>query len=480
MIDVTVVGSGPNGLAAAVTMARAGLEVRLVERASTLGGGLQTSELTLPGYRHDVCSAIHPAALASEFFRAFELTRRVEFLIPEISYAHPLDGEQAGIAYRDLGRTAAELGADGAAFTRLLTPLIERLDGLVDFTGSQLLRLPRDPLAVLGYGLRVLEQGSPLWNLRFRGPVAPALLTGVAAHSSSGLPSLAAAGAGLLLAAHAHAAGWGFPRGGSQAIADALADDFRTHGGHVQTDHEVRSRADLEPSRVTILDTSPRFLRAYAGDALPAGYAARLARFRYGAGVAKVDFALSGPVPWSNAEVRRSPTVHLGGTRHQIARAESEIGSGRIPRSPYVLVAQPSVLDDTRAPTGHHVLWAYTHVPANSDFDATEVITTQVERSAPGFRDLILASSSMSARQLARHNPNDVGGDILGGSLGLWQLIKRPVLSTRPWKTPLAGVYLCSASTPPGPAVHGMNGWHAARLALRDEFGITDPPRLGL
>jgi phytoene dehydrogenase-like protein len=472
VIDVTVVGSGPNGLAAAVTAARAGLSVRLIEAAPTLGGGLRTAELTLPGYHHDVCSAVHPAATASPFFRAFGLAERIAWIVPEISYAHPMPGGGAGIAYRDLGRTVEALGRDGAAWRRLLEPLLQRLDGIVDFTGSQLLRVPRDPVAAFRFGLRTLEQGSGLWNRRFRGETARAMLTGVAAHAAGTQPSLAAAGAGLLLAVHAHAGGWGFPVGGSQAIADVMVADLVAHGGIVETGRRVESLAQLEPSRVTLLDTSTALLMT--GD-LPAGYRRALGRYRYGSGVAKVDFALSGPVPWENAEVRRAPTVHLGGTREEIAAAERAVALGEIPQHPYVLVTQPSVLDPTRAPAGHQVLWAYTHVPAASTLDATELVTSAVERAAPGFRDTILASASRSADELSRYNENYVGGDIYSGALTLRQLVKRPVVSARPWRTPIDGVYLCSSATPPGPAVHGMNGWFAARLALHEKFGMEVP-----
>ncbi|MDQ1609738.1 MAG: hypothetical protein QOE16_2470 [Microbacteriaceae bacterium] len=467
MIDAVVVGAGPNGLAAAVTLARAGLDVQLVERASAVGGGLRTAELTLPGFRHDVCSAVHPTALASPFFREFGLTDRVPFIIPDVSYAHPLDGGRAGLAYRDLERTVDGLGRDGPAWRRLFWPLVDEIERVVDFTGTQLLRVPRHPLTVFDYGRRVLEQGSPAWEARFRGDVAPAMLTGVAAHTNGRMPSLATAGAGLLLGAHAHAAGWGFPVGGSQLIADALADDFRAHGGRILVDHDVRSPGDVEPARVTLLDTSPEFLAAFAGDRLPQRYRRRLLGFTRGNGVAKVDFALDGPVPWSNPEVALAPTVHLGGTRAEIADAENTVARGGVPDAPYVLVTQPSILDETRAPAGKQVLWAYIHVPLNSALDATELVTRQVERFAPGFRDTILASAGMTALDVAAYNPNNIGGDILGGAVTVSQLLRRPTLSSRPWETPVDGLYLCSASTPPGPAVHGMNGWYAAQLALK-------------
>jgi phytoene dehydrogenase-like protein len=471
VIDATVVGSGPNGLAAAVTLARAGLSVQLIERAPTVGGGLRTAELTLPGFRHDVCSAVHPAALASPFFRAFGLTARVPFVVPELSYAHPLDGGGAGLAYRDLDRTVASLGRDGRAWRTLFAPLVERIAGVTSFTGSQLLRFPADPAAAVSYALRVLEQGTPLWNARFSEQVAPALLTGVSAHSIGTPPSLATAGTALLLGAHAHARGWGFPVGGSQAIADALADDFRAHGGELVLGRDVRTPADLEPSRVTLLDTSPDFLARFT--ALPPRYLRALRRYRHGNGVAKVDYALAAPVPWSRAEVRESPTVHLGGTRGEIAHGEREVARGRHADAPFVLVTQPSILDPTRAPAGRHTLWAYTHVPRGSSVDQTEAITRQIERFAPGFRDTILASASMTALDLEANNPNDVGGDILGGAVTVRQLLKRPVISRTPWRTPVGGLYLCSASTPPGPSVQGMNGWFAARLALEQHFGLS-------
>lgn len=477
MVDVTVVGSGPNGLAAAVTSARAGLAVRLLEAAPTLGGGLRTTELTLPGFHHDVCSAIHPAAMASPFFREFGLSERIDWIVPDASYAHPLDGGRAGVAWRDLGRTAAELGRDGRTWRSLIAPLVARLDGVVDFTGSQLLRVPRDSIAAVRYGLRVLEQGTGLWNVRFREDVAPAMLTGVAAHAAGRHPSLATAGAGLLLAMHAHGNGWGFPVGGSQSIADALVADLLAHGGTVETGVRITSLDELEPSRVVLLDTSPEML---LGEDIPAGYRRALSRYRYGPGVAKVDFALSGHVPWVNPDVALAPTVHLGGTRDEIAAAENAVMRGSVSEHPYVLVTQPSILDPSRAPEGKHVLWAYIHVPAHSSLDVTELVTAQVERFAPGFRDIILASSHGSARELAEYNPNYVGGDIYSGALTLGQLVKRPVVSTRPWRTPIEGVYLCSSATPPGPAVHGMNGWYAARLALQERFGIAEAVALGL
>lgn len=476
VFDVTVVGSGPNGLVAAVLAARAGLSVRLFEAASSIGGGVRSAGLTLPGFWHDVCSSVHPAALASPVFRRLGLLDRIEWIVPEVSYAHPLDGGRAGIAWRDLDRTIAGLGADGPAWRRLIAPLLARQRGVVAFTGSQLLQVPRDPVAAVRFGLRALEQGTGAWDARFSGDVAPALFTGVVAHAAGGMPSLPSAGAGLLLAMHAHGVGWGFPAGGSQRIADALANELVSLGGRIITDAPVTSLDQVRGSRAVLLDTAPDLL--LTAD-LPGRYRRAIRRYRYGSGVAKVDFALDGPVPWTNPDVAMAPTVHLGGSRAEIAAAENAVRHGQqpgvddaAPRHPYVLATQPTVADPSRAPAGKHVLWAYTHVPAGSTLDATELVTREVERFAPGFRDLVLASASRTAVDLAAQNANYVGGDIYAGELTMTQFVKRPVVSTAPWRTPIEGVYLCSSATPPGPAVHGMNGWWAAKLALRERFGI--------
>ncbi|WP_368497948.1 phytoene desaturase family protein [Herbiconiux sp. A18JL235] len=476
--DVAVVGSGPNGLAAAVTMARAGLSVRVYERASTIGGGARTAEVTLPGFRHDICSAVHPLALSSGFFRSFRLEERMRLAVPEISFGHPLDGGRAGIAFRDLGRTADALGADGRAYRRLMEPLVRRADEVAQFTGSSLVRLPAHPLTAALFGLRALEQGSPLWNLRFGDEVAPAMLSGVAAHSILPMPSLGTAGAALSLGVQAHARGWPVPIGGSQAIVDTMVADLLEHGGEIVTDAEVRRLDDVRPAKAVLLDVAPVNLARIAAQELPRRYLAALRRFRYGNAVAKTDFALSGPVPWANEELRRAPTVHVGGTRAEIAAAEREVAAGRHAASPYVLVSQPSIVDEERAPAGGHVLWAYTHVPSGSTHDQTEAITRQIERFAPGFRDLVLGSASRTATEYESYDPNYIGGDIAAGAATFGQLIARPTLSLDPWSTPARGVYLCSSSTPPGPGVHGLSGWYAARRALAAVFGIRTPPSL--
>lgn len=476
MIDVEVVGSGPNGLVAAVTLARAGLRVRVYERMPYAGGGASTIEAVAPGFWHDTCSAVHPLALASPFFRAFGLARRVEFVTPEISFAHPLPARDggSGIAYRDLDRTVEGLGRDGAAYRRLLAPLTAHAREVARFTGSSLLRVPPHPIVEARFALRALAQGGPARNAGFSGEVAPAMITGVAAHAIARQPSLVAAAAGLALQTHAHAGGWPIPIGGSRAITQAFVDDLLAHGGEVVTDHEVMSLDELSAPAV-VLDVTPGALIRLAGSRMNARYRRRLERFRYGSGAAKVQFALSGPVPWSDARVADAGTVHLGGTRARIAAAEREVLAGRHAASPYVLVSQPSRFDPGRAPAGMHALWTYTHVPTGSTLDQSEAVTRVIEESAPGFRDLVIASRATTAAELERDNPNYVGGDIGAGAATLGQLLARPVLSLDPWRTPMPGVYLCGASTVPGPGVHGQSGWFAARSLLQHEFGLRTP-----
>ncbi|WP_179873344.1 phytoene desaturase family protein [Microcella indica] len=475
-----VVGSGPNGLAAAVILARAGIRTTVYERSAHVGGGARTAELTLPGYLHDAGSAVHPLAVSSGFFRRFELAKRIELRTPERSYGHPLDGRPAAIAYRSLDRTAHNLGVDGAAWRRLFAPLVERAAHVAQFTGSSLMRVPDHPVAAALFGLRALEQGTPAWNLRWRDDAAPALLTGVAAHSVQPMPSLGTAGTAMSLATAGHAGGWPIPVGGSQAITDALVADLLAHGGRVEAGVDIASLAELPPADVVLLDVTPRALIRLAGDALPDGYRRRLERYRYGSGIAKVDFALSSPVPWADPELHATPTLHLGGTRERITASEATVARGRHSDDPYVLVSQPSVVDDSRAPAGHHVLWAYTHVPSGSTVDQTEAITRQIERWAPGFRDVILASTSATAAQMQVENPNYIGGDIATGAATMRQLAARPVLSPESWRTPVPGLYLCSSATAPGPGVHGLSGAYAARSALRHEFGLEGLPFLGI
>lgn len=482
MTRATIIGSGPNGLAAAVALARAGYAVHVIEAAETLGGGIRTLDSTLPGFRHDECSAVHPAALTSPFLRAFDIAARIEWLRPEISFAHPLDDGRAAIAWHDIERTATALGPDADAWLSRIRPLSRHLDGVVDFTGNALLRRPRDPLTAARFGLRVLDQGTSLARRAFRTDEGAALMSGVVAHANTPMPSLAGAAAGLLLAAHAHARdGWAFPRGGAQRIADALLDDLTAHGGSVETGRHVTDLGALDwgdPERgdLLVLNSSPRLALTHPG--VPARYARAISAYRYGPAAAKVDFALDGPVPWTNPDVARAVTVHLGGTRTEIWASENAVARGRVSDRPYVLAVQPSVLDPTRAPEGKAVLWAYIHVPHGSDLDPTELITQQVERFAPGFRDRIVAHRSVPASAREALNPSEVGGDVLGGAFTMRQAIRRPVLSSTPWRTPMRGVYLASAATPPGPGVNAMAGWHAARTALRDAGERVELPDL--
>lgn len=480
-----VVGSGPNGLAAAVTLARAGIPVTVFEGHDTPGGGTRTAETVRPDVWHDVCSAIHPMAFASTFFKHFELTRRVDFVTPEISYANPLDGAAspdglAALAYRDLDRTARDLGRDGAAYRRFYRLLLGDLDGVLDASlGGAMVQIPGSISGLLRLGLRTLEQGSPMWNLRFSEAHAPALMTGVAAHTIGALPRLSTSAVGVVLGALGHAEGFPVPVGGSRAIATALVDDLRAHGGELVTGTHITSMRELANFDTVFFDTSARALAEIAGDALPAKYRRTLLRQKYGNGVAKVDYVLDGPIPWRDERVHGTATVHLGGSREETAHAENEIARGRHAERPYVLLAQPDAFDTARNPEGTHAIWSYTHVPHGSAIDVTEQVTRQIERFAPGFRDRIIDSRTTTAAELATYNPNYIGGDISSGAVTLRQLIARPTIGADPWRTPTPGLYLCSSATPPGPGVHGLAGFYAARSALTHEYGLELPP-LGL
>ncbi|GAB7190206.1 NAD(P)/FAD-dependent oxidoreductase [Kineococcus sp. NUM-3379] len=479
--DAVVVGSGPNGLAAAVTLAAAGLDVEVVEGAPTAGGGSRSRELTLPGHLSDVCSAVHPMAAASPFFQRFDpRARGVELLEPDVQFAHPLDDGPWGIALRDLDATAERLGPDGARYARLLRPLVEGAADLVPTFLSPMRSAPAGARALrvaAEFGARAAV-GLPALLTALREPRAAGLLAGVAAHApgrQSGIPPAAVA---LVLTTLAHSHGWVIPRGGSQALADALVADLRARGGTVTTGTWVRSLDELPPARAVLLDVSPAEVLRIAGDRLPARYAAALRRYRYGPGAFKVDYALSAPVPWRDPEARRAGTLHLGGTWREIAAAEAEVAAGRHPERPYVLIAQQSVVDPGRAPAGHSVLWAYCHVPNGSTVDVSAQVEAQIERFAPGFRDLVLARHTQTAAQLGEENPADSGGDFAHGATTLRQVLARPVPRWDVHATPLPGLYLCSSSTAPGPGVHGMCGWWAARTALRRTFGITAEPDL--
>lgn len=475
--DAVVVGAGINGLAAAATLARAGLSVLVIEREDTIGGAAKSTQYADSGFSFDFGSAIHPLALASPFFREFELAQRVSFTVPPASYAHPFTDGRAGIAYLDLDHTAEALGRDGSAWRAIFGPLVSRAEALAEFALNPLLPWPQHTATAARFGLNLLEHGTNRWNRRFEEDLAPAMLSGLFAHSIGTQPSLATAAAGTLLGVLGHRVGWPVPIGGSQAIASALLDDVIAHGGKLQVGHTVTSLSEFRDDQIVLLDVSADQLISLGEHRLPARYLKALSSFRFGPGVAKVDFALHAPVPWRHPEVWQTATVHLGGTRAEIQASEAALSRGRIAEHPYVLVAQPSLFDTSRAPSGMHTLWAYVHVPSGSTLDATELITAEIERYAPGFRDTILFSQSTSATELSEQDINFVGGDFASGATTLRQLLARPVLSARPWQTPLPQVYLCSSATVPGPGVHGMSGFHAARLALRN-IGV-DVPELG-
>jgi phytoene dehydrogenase-like protein len=477
--DAIVVGSGPNGLAAAVTLAAAGLRVHVIEGAATPGGGCRTEELTLPGFRHDVCSAAHPLALASPFFRRFDpAARGVRFAQPQVVYAHPLDGGRAPGVTRAVCDTAAPRGGDAAAYRRLMQPLADGGTALADAVLSSMRRPPPYSAALASYARLGLRSATAVAR-RFGAEEARGLFAGVAAHAMLPLDTSPTAGVALLLGSLAHTVGWPLVEGGSARLADAMIEAIVAAGGQVETGRWVRSLAGLPPAAVTLLDVSPRTFAGLAGEALPARYRDALARFRYGPGVCKVDYALSGPVPWANEAARQAGTLHLGGTFEQIAAAEAEVARGSHPDAPYVLVVQAGVADPTRAPRGQHTLWAYCHVPSGSTVDMTGRIEAQIERFAPGFGDLVLARSTRTAADEEASNPNYVGGDITCGAQTVRQVLARPVARWNPYRTPLRGVYLCSAATPPGPAVHGRCGELAALTALRDVFGVRHPPSIG-
>jgi phytoene dehydrogenase-like protein len=470
-VDAVIVGSGPNGLSAAIVLARAGLRVRVHEAEPTLGGGARSAPLTLPGFVHDVCSAIHPLAVSSPFFRSLDLRDRgLEWIHPDVDLAHPLDDGTAAVLVRSVEATAAALGEDAEAYRRLVAPIARRFPLLLESVLGPAARVPPHPLLLARFGARAMLSATRLAGA-FGGSRARALMAGCAAHSSVPLDSPFTASFALLFAASAHASGWPLPRGGSQRIADALAATLRALAGEIVVGDRVESLERLGAARAVLFDTSPAVLDRVAGDRLPARYRSRLRRFRRGPGIFKIDYALRGPVPWRAPECRRAGTVHLGGTLEEIAASEAEVARGRHPDRPFVLVAQQSLFDPTRAPAGQQTLWAYCHVPNGSSVDMTGRIEAQIERFAPGFRDLILARAVADTREVEARNANCAGGDIAGGASDGLQLLARPVLSLDPYATPARGLYLCSSSTPPGAGVHGMCGFHAARSALRRSFG---------
>ena len=466
--DAVVVGSGPNGLAAALVLARAGLAVEVYERAGEPGGGCRTSELTLPGFQHDVCSTVQALAAASPFFLGTDLAARgVRLVAPPVALAHPLDGGQAAAVLPSVAATAAGLGADGAAYRRLLGPLVADAGLIVPTVLRPLRSVPAHPLALARFGVPGLAPATLLAR-RLRTEQARALLAGVAAHAMLPLSAALTGGFGLLLLMLAHTTGWPFVEGGSGRLMQALVGELTERGGRVHTGCEVSSLAGLPVASAVLLDVTPRQFIGLAGGALPDRYQRRLAAFRYGPGVCKVDWALDGPVPWAAPACREAGTVHVGGTLAEIAACEADVSAGRHPERPYCIVTQPCIADPARAPDGRQTLWGYCHVPAGSPADMSGAIEAQIERFAPGFRDRILARSVRTAVQQEQHNPNYVGGDVNSGAGTLRQTVLRPTARWNPYRTALPGVYLCSSSTAPGGGVHGMCGAGAAQAALAD------------
>ncbi|HEY7054165.1 MAG TPA: NAD(P)/FAD-dependent oxidoreductase [Mycobacterium sp.] len=498
-LDVVVVGSGPNGLAAAVIFAAAGLSVEVLESEPGPGGGCRTVELDLadeararrgsagPRLRHDLCSAVHPMAAASEFFDRFGLTDRgVELAQPAAAYAHPLDGGRAAVAYKSLDRTVDELGgADGRLFRRVMAPLISdaiavRDLGLSDMRSvPQAALKPRGVIAAAAMAGRALQLGTPVGEKTTDAELCGALITGVGAHANTVIPSLAGGGTALLLGVLAHSHNWPIPVGGSQSITDALTADLSARGVKISCDSHIESAKQLPAARVYVFDTAPWALDRIYGDRLAPRYRRALARFRRGSGVAKVDFVVSEEVPWTDPRVGLAGTVHVGGDRAQMARAEKDAAAGRHNDAPMILLSHPTVVDKTRlGPLGESPLWTYAHVPNGSTRDMTDTVTAQIERFAPGFRDTVVASRCIPAAELQAHNANYVGGDIGAGQVSMYRMVARPVPKWDPYRTSIDNVYLCSASTPPGPGVHGMCGMHAARRVLKQHFGIRNLPDL--
>ncbi len=465
--DAIIVGSGPNGLAAAITLARQGWRVLVLEARDTIGGGMRTAEVTLPGFRHDICSAIHPLGMGSPFFRELPLKDYgLRWIQPELPLAHPFDDGSAAAIHQSLDCTAEGLGQDGERYRRLFGSLVADWDKLAhEFLGP--LRLPRYPLAMANFGLRALWPAKTVAGLAFDTEKARGLFAGLAAHAIMPLEWPATAAFGLVLGTLAHAVGWPLPEGGTQRLAQALAAYLADLGGEIVTGRRVTSLAELPSARAILLDVTPREALKIAGDRLPDGYRRRLERYRYGPGVFKIDWALDGPIPWTAGACRQAGTVHLGATLAEIAHGERLVWQGKHPEQPYVLVTQQSLFDGTRAPAGKHTGWAYCHVPNGSTIDMTQAIEDQVERFAPGFRELILARHTMTAHDFERYNPNYAGGDINGGVQDLRQLFTRPVARLDPYSTPLPDLFFCSSATPPGGGVHGMCGYHAAHSVLK-------------
>lgn len=469
--DAVVIGSGPNGLAAAIAIQQQGLSVLLVEAKSTIGGGMRTAELTLPGYQHDICSAIHPLGASSPFFNSLPLNNfGLEWIYPKAALAHPFDDGTAAMLYPSLTATANTLGEDREHYLRLMTPLVDDWDKI----SKSLLGPFAIPAAVgkaVKFGIQALKSAEQLVRF-FEGEKAKGFFAGLAAHSMLPLDKLMSASFGLVLGILGHKVNWPFPKGGANSLANALAAYFQSIGGTITTATPIRGLKHIPPAKILLFDVTPKQLLEIVGDKFPPAYRNRMEKFRYGNGVFKIDWALKEPIPFTAPLCHEAGTVHLGGTFREIENAEKSVWQNKIHPHPYVLLAQPSLFDNTRTTTGNHTAWAYCHVPSNSTHNMTEIIEQQITRFAPGFKDVILAKHIMNTQDMQYYNPNYVGGDINGGVQDLWQHFARPILRWSPYTTPINNIYICSSSTPPGGGVHGMCGFHAARKALSDHFRI--------
>lgn len=473
--DAVVIGSGPNGLAAAILMQQNGLSVLVLEGKETIGGGMRSAELTLPGYLHDICSAIHPLAVSSPFFETLPLNEHgLEFIYPEIAAAHPFDDGSAAILKHSIVETAAQFGIDQQAYNDLMRPIVNDWPLIADDALGPL-HIPKHPFAMARFGLKALRSASSIED-RFKTVKAKGLFGGMAAHCMQPLTNLSSAATALVLMSAAHLKGWPLPKGGSQQIANALTSYFVSLGGKIETNTYITSLDQLPSTNAVLFDITPRQLLQIAGHKFSGIYKWQLQRYRYGMGIFKIDWALDGQIPFSNELCRQAGTVHLGNTFAEIAASEKSTWNGEVSEKPFVLMAQQSLFDSSRAPEGKQTAWAYCHVPGGSTVDMTEAIEQQVERFAPGFRDRILARHVMNTAQVEEYNPNYIGGDINGGAFDLGQLFTRPALRWSPYRTSAKGLYICSSSTPPSGGVHGMCGYHAAKRALKDVFNISIKP----
>ncbi|MFT4548043.1 MAG: phytoene dehydrogenase-like protein [Verrucomicrobiales bacterium] len=466
--DAVIIGSGPNGLAAAIAIAQQGGRVLVLESRDTPGGGSRTAELTLPGFHHDVCSAVHPTAMASPFFQSLPLADHgLEFIHPDIPLAHPFDDGECAVMHQSLEATAAALGEDAEAYQKLFAPLLKNADALFEQLLAPPIRLPKNPFAMASFGLKAMRSASGLSTSYFKSDAARALFAGNAAHSFMPLSAPFTAAIGLVIMLSGHRYGWPVAKGGSGNITQALCSLLESLGGKIECGYEVTDIAELPTAKAYLFDTSPRALQQIAGDRLPVRYTRSLSKFRHGPGIFKADYALSDPIPWTAEPCRRAGTVHVGGPLAEIEAAERATWQHHQHERPFILVAQQSLCDPSRAPEGKHTAWVYAHVPAGSDADISETIEAQLERFAPGFRDCVLAKHTMNCNEVEAYNANNIGGDIAGGANSWRQVFMRPVARINPYTTPADDIFICSASTPPGGGVHGMCGYHAAQAALK-------------